>query len=161
MCFTQNNELYRCFITTCQIDELLVKSNQLGQVNHELAEVKRELERVQQIANAANQVMSDRGNELDAVRDWLRDSRAGWSGSDNEFTEYYGELCEMLEVELTEVVEVEIELRQTLKVSKPIGADIDESDFYTRSYVEIYTNSDEVEVVEHIDDASISDVSIN
>ncbi len=98
--------------------------------------------------------------ELDEVKGWLKEAREGWSGSDDEFTEAYGELCEMLGVELTEEVEVNVTLTQTIKVKKPIGADIDESDFYTRSYVHILSNSDEVEVIDHLDDASIDEVEV-
>lgn len=112
----------------------------------------------------ADQANTDRinrfKNEVEQVKAWLKETRESWLGSDNEFTEYYGELCEMLDVELTEEVEVSVTLIQTIKVRKPIGIDIDESDFYTRSYAEIRSNSDEVEVLDHIDDASVNEVDV-
>jgi hypothetical protein len=98
--------------------------------------------------------------DIDEAKGWLKEAREGWAGSDAEFTEAYGELCEMLGVELTETVEVSVTLTQTIKVKKPIGQDIDESDFYTRSYVHILSNSDEVEVEDHTDDASIDEVEV-
>ena len=112
----------------------------------------------------ADQANTDRinrfKNEVEQVKAWLKEAREGWAGSDNEFTEAYGELCEMLDVELTEEIEVSITLTQTIKVRKPIGQDIDESDFYSRSYAEIRSNSDEVEVLDHIDDASVDEVDV-
>ena len=97
---------------------------------------------------------------IDTIEAVWREQVAGYMGDWAEDS-LLNTLAAEFEFEATETIEVEIELRQTIKITKPIGTDIDESDFYTRSYVEIYSNSDEVEVVEHIDDASISDVSVN
>lgn len=117
----------------------------------ELVKVKGERETL------ANSVTRLRG-ELDEVKSWLKETRAGWAGSDNEFTEAYGELCEMLGVELTEEVEVSVSMTQVIKIRRPIGVELDHNDLYARSYTELYSNSDDIEVIDHISDVIIDEV---
>ena len=98
--------------------------------------------------------------KIGEVKDWLRDARAGWAGSDGEFDEYYSELAEMLDVEFTEEKDIEITFRMTARVKMPIGYDLVANDFWVKNQPDIDTQTSEVELLSN-QEIYIDDLDIN
>jgi hypothetical protein len=116
-----------------QVEDQLVKCQQIKEDNLGIAE------RWQNRADALKV-------ELEQVKSWLREVREGWSGSDGEFTEYYGDLAEMLDVEFTEDVDVELTLSVNIRVRRPIGVTLDDAnDFWFSGSVDVDSNYEVIE----------------
>jgi hypothetical protein len=106
------------------------------------------------------QRLANAKSKIDEAKDWLLEARAGWSGSDNEFAEYYGELAEILGVEFTEEIDVELTFKMTARIKLPIGYDLDTSDFWVKNSATIDTQTDEVELLSS-EDLYVDDVEVN
>ena len=98
----------------------------------------------------------DKQDTLDKAAGWLRETREGWSASDYEFAEYYGELGEILDVEFTEEVNITITIEVSATITKPIGADVHYHDFDIDS-LDISTNESNWEI--DLGDPEITDVN--
>lgn len=94
--------------------------------------------------------------DIDEAKDWLKEARKGWSGSDAEFSEAYGELCEMLGLELTEDVDVELTLSVNIRVRRPIGVTLDDAnDFWFTGRADFDSNYEVLETADIVvDEAS-------
>lgn len=98
--------------------------------------------------------------ELDGVKSWLREAREGWAGSDREFTDAYGDLAEMLGVEFTEEIDIELTFRMTARIKMPIGYELDTNDFWVKHSPTIDTQTDDVELLSN-EDLYVDEVDVN
>jgi hypothetical protein len=142
MCEYVGHETNPC-VRVVELEDQLVKCQQIKEDNLGIAE---------RWQNRHDDLKA----QLEQVKDWLRETRAGWSGSDSEFTEYYGDLAEIVGVEFFEEVEVEITISQTITVKKPIGTDLQVQDFWLQKDCELLDCNYEITQEES---ASVEDIS--
>lgn len=142
MCEYVGHETNPC-VRVVELEDQLVKCQQIKEDNLGIAE---------RWQNRHDDLKA----QLEQVKSWLREVREGWSGSDSEFTEYYGELAEMLDVEFTEEVEVEVTFSQTVTVKKPIGTELTAQDFWMQKDTELLECNYEITNEES---ASVEDIS--
>lgn len=158
MCEFIGMETNRCQRLDCAITKLVMDAEtKLEQVKQDWA--KADQEHYARI-NAKVAEISQLKAELAEVKDWLKEARAGWSGSDSEFTEAYGELAEMLDVEFTEEKDIEITFKMTARVKVPVGYDLVNYDFDIKRQPVIDGATDEIELLSN-EEIYIDDLDIN
>jgi hypothetical protein len=119
---------------------------------------KADVENSNRISNLLAEIR-DKQDALDKAAGWLRETREGWSGSDAEFDEYYEGLAELLGVEFTQEVSVQLSFLATVTLKVPVGYELDTSDFWIKRQPVIDTQLDEVEMLDSVE-IYLEDVSI-
>ena len=168
MCEFIGMETNRCQRLDCPITKLVMDAEtNLEVMAGTVAKLGNELDLARGTADGFEQRLQATERQLRAaqdticeVKDWLKEARAGWAGSDSEFYEYYGELAEMLGVEFTEELDIEITFKMTARIKLPIGYDLSANDFWVKNQPDIDTQTSEVELLSN-EEIYIDDLDIN
>lgn len=108
----------------------------------------------------ATRQRADRQAEtIEEVKSWVLADIEKGEMSAEEYAEHYEELAEIIGLELTRTVEVVVKIEQTVSVKVPLGTDLNEHDFWVKSFSSEFVDCNYP--IENEEDATVEDIEVN